>query len=132
MFDQSPRVLLCALILLMASPTNVYSQNRKPIQPVSSPSNTNLRQLVSLIRKKAKVLEGSAGMRFGFRSFMSAHKLPPESISYSDYVIVRLLFEATRDAGFWNLHWPITAQPPNSDKICPHWRNVQISSVLPP
>ncbi len=69
-------------------------------------------------------------MRLGFQSFISAHKLAPESIRYSDYVIVRLLFEATRDAGFWNLHWDITDQPPNSDRIWQHWKSVRRPSAL--
>jgi len=69
-------------------------------------------------------------MRLGFQTFVSTHKLAPESIGYSDYVVVRLLFEATRDAGFWNLHWAITDQPPNSDRIWQQWKNVKRPSAL--
>src|SRR5258708_30941200 len=69
-------------------------------------------------------------MRLGFQSFISAHKLSAENVRYSDYVIVRLLFEATRDAGFWNLHWAITDQPPNSDRIWQQWKNVEKPSAL--
>jgi hypothetical protein len=71
-------------------------------------------------------------MRLSFRSFIAAYNIPPESVSYSDYVIVRLLYEATRDAGFWNLHWTITNQPPNSDKIWQQWRGVRNPSSLTP
>src|SRR5262249_2393850 len=49
-----------------------------------------------------------------------------------DYVIVRLLFEATRDAGYWNLHWSITDQPPTSANIWAQWRGVRKSSVVTP
>jgi hypothetical protein len=63
-------------------------------------------------------------MHHGFQSFTAAHNLPSESIRYSDYVLVRLLFEATRDAGFWNMHWTITDQPPNSDRIWRQWKSV--------
>jgi hypothetical protein len=45
---------------------------------------------------------------------------------------VRLLFEATRDAGFWNLHWSITDQPPNSDRIWLQWRSIKRTSPLTP
>ncbi len=69
-------------------------------------------------------------MRLGFKSFLAAHQLAPESIRYSDYVIVRLLFEATRDAGFWNLLWAITDQPPNSERIWQQWKNVEKPSAL--
>lgn len=61
-------------------------------------------------------------MRQGFQSFTAAHHLSSESIRYSDYVMARLLFEATRDAGLWNLHWSITDQPPNSDRIWQQWK----------
>ena len=56
-------------------------------------------------------------MRSSFQSFLSAYKIAPGSVSYSDFVIIRLLYEATRDAGFWNMHWTITNMPPNSDRV---------------
>ncbi len=91
---------------------------------------SSMGQLVSALRGKAEELEGSSGMRLGFHSFISAHKLSAENVRYSDYVVVRLLFEATRDAGFWNLHWAITDQPPNSDRIWQQWKNVERPSAL--
>lgn len=91
-----------------------------------------LRDLMVAIQGKAKVLENSSGMRQGFETFTAAYKLRPESVSYSDYVMVRLLFEATRDAGFWNLHWTITDQEPNSDKIWPQWKSITKPSPLTP
>ena len=71
-------------------------------------------------------------MRLAFQKFSSAHNLPPDSVRYSDFVMVRLLFEATRDAGFWNMHWDITNQPPNSDSIWRQWQNVKNPSPLKP
>lgn len=127
-----PYVLLPALILLVASTAGVYCQGRVPSQTRSSASDSDLAKFVGLIQRKAKTLENSSGMRLGFQSFIVGHNLPPESIRYSDYVIVRLLFEATRDAGYWNLHWSITDQPPTSANIWRQWRTVQKSSVLAP
>jgi hypothetical protein len=71
-------------------------------------------------------------MRLGFKSFTSAYKLAPDNVSYSDYVVVRLFYEATRDAGFWNMHWDITNMPPNSDQVWKQWRTVKTPSVLTP
>jgi len=122
--------LLLAFFLLIAAGTCVYSQGQKLAPAGSASQGDSLGQLVSLLREKAKALEASTGMRLGFQSFTSAHKLAPGSIHYSDYVIVRLLFEATRDAGFWNLHWAITDQPPNSDKIWQQWKSVKRASAL--
>jgi hypothetical protein len=85
-----------------------------------------------MLHAKAETLASSSGMRLGFQSFTSAHQLSPNSIRYSDYVIVRLLFEATRDAGFWNLHWTITDQPPNSDRIWQQWQRTRGPSMLSP
>jgi hypothetical protein len=45
-------------------------------------------------------------------------------LNYSDYVLARLIYESARDAGFWNLHWTITNQEPNSDQIWKQWKNV--------
>src|ERR1041384_6308372 len=90
-----------------------------------SVSDTNLHQFILEIRAKAKILENSSGMRNGFQSFAAAHKISTESISYSDYVLVRLLYEASRDAGFWNMHWTITNQEPVSDKIWQQWKSIK-------
>src|SRR5260370_32153466 len=113
-----------ALLVIMTTSGGVYGQERKPAPTVSSPSGASVGHLVSVLRGKAKALEGSSGMRLGFQAFTSAHKLAPESIHYSDYVVVPLVFEATRGAGFWNLHWSITDHPPTSDRIWQQWKNV--------
>jgi len=122
--------LLVGLLLLLSASANVYCQERKPSAAVSSTSAEDVAKLVSQIRGKAKALENTSGMRQGFETFTAVHKLPPESVRYSDYVLVRLLFEATRDAGLWNLHWAITDQPPNSDRIWKQWKTVGKPSPL--
>jgi hypothetical protein len=71
-------------------------------------------------------------MTVGFQSFTAAYKLAPASVRYSDYVMARLLFEATRDAGFWNLHWTITDREPNSDEIWRQWKGARLSSLSAP
>lgn len=71
-------------------------------------------------------------MRSAYEAFLSAHKLSRDSVRESDFDIVRLVFEAARDAGFWNLHWTITDQPPNSDRIWQQWRGDRVPSPLQP
>jgi hypothetical protein len=71
-------------------------------------------------------------MRQGFADFTAAHKLRPESVSYSDYATLRLLYEATRDAGFWNMHWTITDREPNSDNVWQQWRAQTVPSFVAP
>jgi hypothetical protein len=114
----------------MAASSPANSQERKPIPPASSMPGETVAQFVKLVREKARGLESSSGMRTGYQKLLAAHKLSPESVRYSDYVLVRLLFEATRDAGFWNMHWAITDQPPNSDRIWKQWQMVRNPSPL--
>ncbi len=64
-------------------------------------------------------------MRTAFESFNSKLKVPKDAVRYSDFVIVRLMFEATRDAGFWNLHWAVTNREPESDNIWSQWQTVR-------
>lgn len=71
-------------------------------------------------------------MRLAFQSFTRAHQLPPGSVRYPDFVTVRLLYESTRDAGFWNMHWEITNQPPNSDNVWRQWSGIHRPSMIAP
>jgi hypothetical protein len=123
-------LIVGTFILLLAATASAQSRDRTLHEQDSATSGATVGRLVSILRGRAKALEGSFGMRLGFQSFTSTHKLPPESIRYSDYVVVRLLFEATRDAGFWNLHWAITDQPPNSDRIWKQWQSARGASVV--
>lgn len=116
-------------VLLVA--TSLYAVDPRPQQSPGR-ADTTVAHLVSEIRTHAKKLEASSGMHSSFQSFTTAYKLAPNSISYSDYVIVRLLYEATRDAGFWNMHWTITNMPPNSDQVWMQWKTVHEVSPLTP
>jgi hypothetical protein len=91
-----------------------------------------LARLVEAVREKAKALETSAGMQLGLKTLIAANKLQPEQVSASDFAIVRLLFESTRDAGLWNLHWKITDLEPNSDNIWKQWGSVRQASARSP
>ena len=122
---------LLVLIILMLMAVCASAQTTKPIRPISA-SDTSLARLISEIRAKAKTLENSSGMKLGFRSFTTAYKIRPESISYSDYVIARLFYEATRGEGLWNLHWTITDQPPVSDKVWHQWKTIKQPSFTTP
>ena len=98
----------------------------------ASPPATTLAQLESFVRAKAKSLETSSCTRSGFQTLLTTYNVAPGSVSYSDYAVVRLLFEATRDKGLWNLNWDITDMPPNSDNIWRQWQKIRKPSVLAP
>jgi hypothetical protein len=124
------RLLLRTAIALLAGSYGLQAQT--PAQPATSPEGVPLAQFVRTIREKAKTLENSSGMRLAFQSFLVAHHLSLNSVRYSDFVTIRLLYEATRDAGFWNMHWAITDQPPNSDRIWSQWKAVRRPSPSEP
>jgi hypothetical protein len=124
--------LLFAAIASLTAWSGVHANPQTPAQSTFSRQGVPLAQFVSAIRQKAKTLENSSGMRIAFQSFLAAHHLPPDSVRYSDFVVIRLLFEATRDAGFWNMHWSITDQPPNSDRIWSQWKAILRPSPLEP
>lgn len=101
-------------------------------QVAATAQQTTLADLETQLRAKAKSFEKTSGMRLAFQAFLSTHELSPASVSYSDFVLIRMMFEATRDAGLWNLHWAITDQPPNSDRIWKQWKSVHRPSVVAP
>jgi hypothetical protein len=98
----------------------------------SASTHTSLADLQAALRTKSRELETSSGMRQGFQSFLNAHHLASEAVRYSDYVLIRMYFEATRDAGLWNLRWAITDKPPNSDNIWRQWQDVRRPSAIMP
>ncbi len=126
------RLFLFAAIASLAVSFSVHAKPQTLARPATSTQGVPLAQFVNNIRQKAKALENSSGMRLAFQSFLTAHHLSPDSVRYSDFVIIRLLFEATRDAGFWNMHWSITDQPPNSDRIWSQWKAVLSPSPSEP
>ena len=87
------------------------------------PRQATLARLVEAVREKARAQAETAGMRQAYRTFTAANGLSPDLVSYSDFTVVRLLFESTRDAGLWNLQWTITNLEPSSDKIWQQWAN---------
>jgi hypothetical protein len=112
-------------VVITATTDHEPEPNRRDLQ-------ATVANLVGEVRARAMTLAGSSGMRHSFQSFTSAYKISPSSISYSDFVIVRLLYEATRDAGFWNMHWTITNMPPNSDRVWSQWKAVNVVSPVTP
>lgn len=126
------RQSLMAAVLPVICLLIVFAGLAQAADPATNSRGVKLADFIVEIRSKAKALEGSNGMRQGFQSFNSGNRLKPTKTSYSDYVLARLIFEATRDAGLWNLHWKITNLEPNSDNIWRQWKAVRSPSVFLP
>ncbi|MFT5683090.1 MAG: hypothetical protein ACI8RZ_004017 [Myxococcota bacterium] len=63
----------------------------------------------------------SPAVQADFKRLTQAHHLDPTDALLSDYIRVKLVFEATRDAGWWYLRWDITDREPRSDAIWARW-----------
>ncbi|HYK38438.1 MAG TPA: hypothetical protein VEU98_00335 [Candidatus Eremiobacteraceae bacterium] len=90
----------------------------------TSQKNGCVATLIATLKTKSKSLESSASLHRDFDVFLANHKLATGSVSYSDFVLIHLVFEATRDAGLWNMHWSVTDKPPNSDEIWRQWKRI--------
>lgn len=71
-------------------------------------------------------------MRVEAHSDSNPSSPPPYPARHYPLLGLRHGVEARRDAGLWNLHWSITDQPPNSDRIWLQWRSIARPSVLKP
>ena len=107
--------LLATLMLAFAAAPRPATVARDPA------ARTDVAALISAVELQAKALGNSAGLQRGFAAFISEYQIPSGGVRYSDYVTARLLYESTRDAGLWGLHWSITNKPPNSDAIWAQW-----------
>ncbi len=122
------RPILAFFIMLLCGFFGAFARAQTQSTSATSTQGIPLAQFIVAIRQKEKAQENSSGMRLAFQSFLADHHLSTESVRYSDFVLIRLLYEATRDAGFWNMHWSITDQPPNSDRIWGQWKTVRSPS----
>ncbi|ALN82275.1 hypothetical protein LA76x_4159 [Lysobacter antibioticus] len=118
------RLFFGALIL---SALSLSAAATPPTRP--SAANTNISaepntvaDLVARLRKQAEASQSSPAVRADYDALRSAQSLSAAQLPYADYAYLRLLFEATRDGGYWNLHWAITDREPNSDAIWSQWR----------
>jgi len=112
--------MLVVLAALLFAPATAAQAPRG-----SNSAPATVGELLGGLRDKAKGLEGTTGMRTAYQSLSSRFSLPPDAVRYSDFVIARLVFEATRDAGLWNLHWAITNREPESDNIWRQWQTIR-------
>lgn len=85
-----------------------------------------LNEFVKILSHLAIEMEKLTAVQKDYESFISLHQLTHSESLYRDYVRVKLIFEATRDGGWWHLKWRVTDQEPNSKKIWKQWGNAKI------
>lgn len=64
----------------------------------------------------------TSALRDGFEAFAARHGVDPSTPGlWQDFTRLWVLFEATRDGGWWRLRWDITDQEPTSVVIWKAW-----------
>jgi hypothetical protein len=84
-------------------------------------STVSLAELIAALEHEALAVADSEVIAADFHRLTEAHNLPQTDALRSDYIRVKLAFEATRDAGWWYLHSAHTSAPPRSDVVWEQW-----------
>jgi hypothetical protein len=69
----------------------------------------------------AREMDDDAMVQDEYAAFVRTHALEDTVSLRRDYVRVKLVFEATRDGGLWNIRWAITNRQPRSTEIWSQW-----------
>ncbi|MDG1478238.1 MAG: hypothetical protein P8R54_01540 [Myxococcota bacterium] len=84
-------------------------------------STVSLADLIDALEHEAQDVENSEVIAADFHRLAEAHNLPQTNALRSDYVRVKLAFEATRDAGWWYLRRTHAETTPSSQGIWEQW-----------
>ena len=82
----------------------------------------SLGELLRQLDKEIEQAKKFQNMKNEFAAFARRHN--PDAADqalYSEYAAVKVLFEATRDAGLWSIRWDITNREPDSKDIWRQW-----------
>lgn len=122
------RRLLPALLLVgSVHAVAVRAQSTPPV-----PTSTTVSSLVARVKVSAQRLERSGGMRAAYDATLRANGLRDSASLRTEFALVRVLFEATRDAGVWNLHWAVTDRQPTSAHVWKQWASIRSVDVITP
>jgi len=71
----------------------------------------------------------SAWVRADFEQLARTHSFRADAATLQQYLRVKLVFEAVREAGWWRIAWDVTDREPRSDAIWSAWKRAQPSSL---
>ncbi len=78
-------------------------------------------EFIAALRATADGLATHPNVRDAHAALLEQHALSDAELPLESFSRVRLVFEATRDGGLWDLRWGITDQMPWSDQIWKQW-----------
>lgn len=109
-------------LLAVAAPSETEAASETDaLEEFATESYVTLDALVAALERQAVALEAAPAVRADYEALVAAKQLAQSDALYRDYVRVRMIFEATRDGGLWQLRWRITNRKPNSDEIWAQW-----------
>ncbi len=111
------RIFLLALVTFGPGRVSIAS-------PPPVPTPTSVDSLVSELERIATTLDPSPIYRQDFDRLAERHSLPTNEALFRDYVRLKTVFEATREAGWWRIRWDITDREPRSDAIWASWKKL--------
>ncbi|MEM7153588.1 MAG: hypothetical protein AAF799_12150 [Myxococcota bacterium] len=120
--DVEAEVLAPAEAEAEVSPAEVLAEAPEPFE---GRDRVRVRELIEQLDAIATDMAELPTVRADYEALLEAKGLSDSEALYRDYVRVKLAFEATRDGGFWHLHWDITNEKPNSDQIWKQWRRAE-------
>ncbi len=116
--------------LALAGGLQAVALSAQPPRP--APTSATVSALVARVKTSAKHLELSGGMRAAYDSMLRANGLKDSASLRTEFALVRVLFEATRDAGVWNLHWAVTDRQPSSVHVWKQWASLRSVDAITP
>jgi hypothetical protein len=105
---------------VLPSAVEVEEPEPEPI-PFAGLEHVPLSALWLELEAIASDMEEDPVVRAEIDDFVRMHALEDSASLRRDYVRVKLVFEATRDGGLWNLRWAITNRKPRSTEIWAQW-----------
>jgi len=103
-------------VSLLCSSTVFVSQ-----QTANASENISYQEFIASLERIALDLEESPIFKQEFQALRQSHSIADHDHVYREFVRVRMVFEATRDSGLWQIRWSITDREPNSDSIWRQW-----------
>jgi hypothetical protein len=117
-------------VLVLSGALHAAVLSAQPRTP--APTSTTVASLVARVKASAKCPELSGGMRAAYDATLRANDLKDSASLRTEFALVRVLFEATRDAGVWNLHWAVTDRQPTSVHVWKQWASLRSVDVITP
>lgn len=91
--------------------------------PFADRETVRYAEFIDALRGVAKDLEANPNVQEAYRALLSEFALDESELSLESFSRVRLVFEAARDGGLWDVRWAITDQLPRSDRIWTQWQS---------